>query len=41
VSLAPRPLDPKVAEAAERMLGIHMPPDPANGRRANKSPELK
>ena len=41
VSLAPRPLDPKVVEAAERMLGIHTPPDPANGRGARKPPRLE
>ncbi len=34
VSLDPRPLDPKVLEAAERLLGIFVP---ADGRRSKKS----
>jgi len=34
VSLEPRPLDPKVAEAAERLLGIRLPRALSNGRRS-------
>jgi polyphosphate kinase 2 (PPK2 family) len=34
VSLEPRPLDPKVIEAAERLLGIQLAPPPADGRSA-------
>jgi polyphosphate kinase 2 (PPK2 family) len=34
VSLEPRPLDPKVIEAAERLLGIRLAPPPADGRSA-------
>ena len=41
VSLEPRPLDPKIIEAAERMLGIHVALDQTNSRRAHKPPEAK
>ena len=34
VSLEPRPLDPKVIEADERLLGIRLAPPPADGRPA-------
>lgn len=34
VSLEPRPLDPKVIEAAERLLGIRLNPPTADGRSA-------
>ena len=34
VSLEPRPLDPKVIEAAERLLGIRLAPPPAHSRPA-------
>ncbi len=34
VSLEPRALDPKIAEAAERLLGIRLPAEPANGPRS-------
>ena len=34
VSLEPRPLDPKVIEAAERLLGIRVAPPPTDGRSA-------
>jgi polyphosphate kinase 2 (PPK2 family) len=36
VSLEPRPLDPSVLEAAERLLGIRLPPAPASGPRPAK-----
>ena len=34
VSLEPRPLEPNVIEAAERLLGIRLAPPPADGRSA-------
>jgi len=34
VSLEPRPLDPKVIDAAESLLGVHLPPPQPNGRRS-------
>jgi hypothetical protein len=34
VSLEPRSLDPKVIEAAERLLGIRLAPPQADGRSA-------
>ena len=37
VSLEPRPLDPKVIEAAEHLLGIRLPPAQASGRRSTKA----
>ena len=37
VSLEPRPLDPKVVEAAEHLLGIRLPPPQPNGRRSAKA----
>ncbi len=37
VSLEPRPLDPKVIEAAEHLLGIRLPPAQASGRRPAKA----
>ena len=36
VSLDPRPLDPKVMEAAERLLGIHVPAPQGKGRKSAK-----
>ena len=39
VELQPRPLDPKVIDAAESLLGLRLPPPPpANGRRPARSP---
>jgi polyphosphate kinase 2 (PPK2 family) len=37
VSLEPRPLDPKVIEAAEHLLGIRLPPAQPGGRRSAKA----
>jgi len=37
VSLEPRPLDPKVIEAAEHLLGIRLPPAQPSGRRSAKA----
>jgi polyphosphate kinase 2 (PPK2 family) len=34
VSLEPRPLDPKVIDAAESLLGVRLPPPQPNGRRS-------
>jgi hypothetical protein len=34
VSLEPRPLDPKVIDAAESLLGVHLPPPQPNSRRS-------
>jgi AMP-polyphosphate phosphotransferase len=36
VSLEPRPLDPKIIDAAESLLGLRLPPQP-NGRRLARS----
>jgi polyphosphate kinase 2 (PPK2 family) len=38
VSLEPRPLDPKIIDAAESLLGLRLPPAPPNGRRPARSP---
>jgi AMP-polyphosphate phosphotransferase len=37
LSLEPRPLDPKILDAAESLLGLRLPPQP-NGRRPARSP---
>jgi polyphosphate kinase 2 (PPK2 family) len=39
VSLEPRPLDPKVVEAADRLLGIRVPLVQANGGRRRRLPK--
>jgi AMP-polyphosphate phosphotransferase len=38
VSLEPRPLEPKIAEAAQRLLGIRVAPDDVGDRNAPKRP---
>ena len=38
VSLEPRPLDPKMIDAAESLLGLRLSPPLANGRRSAQSP---
>jgi AMP-polyphosphate phosphotransferase len=38
VSLEPRPLDPKIIDAAEGLLGLRLPPLQPNGRRPARSP---
>jgi len=38
VSLEPRPLDPKIIDAAESLLGLRLNGTPSNGRRQTQSP---
>jgi AMP-polyphosphate phosphotransferase len=38
VSLEPRPLDPKIVDAAESLLGLRLPLAQPNGRRSARSP---
>jgi polyphosphate kinase 2 (PPK2 family) len=38
VSLEPRPLDPKIIDAAEGLLGLRLSPPPSNGGRPTRSP---